>query len=184
MLYHLLIKVYRNIIFIHDTFIYASHLFGRIYREIPLIVMPKIKKKEEKKPPEIQVLEWLTGYQISSSGRKFYDEIDVIDRVEEELNEKLEVIQPKNILEYVLRGLPRSILQKLISLGYIWIIPYNNIVSLSIEKYRDEKIIRIEYNCPITNTRRVFKTIYDPEIYDLIKKLLDKSRELVEDKGL
>ncbi len=172
----MLIRIHRNIVFIHDTYIFASNLLGRVYREIPFLVMPHISKKK-RRLPAIETLSWITKYGLGAAREKFYEEMEVIESVREELRRKLEEIEPRNIFEYIIRGLPRNTLQTLAKLGYIWLIPFKNISSISIEEYKGAKIIRIDYLCPLTNTRRIFKTIYDQEVYDLIKKLYLYNKE-------
>ncbi len=168
----MLLKVYRNLVYIHDDHIYAANLYGSVYKEIPEILMPKIKKTGGK-PFHIEVFS-----RISHRGLEripgFYEKVDRLSESglnEEELMRILDEARPRGIYDYALRGLERNLFQYLVSAGYVWVVPYRNVYSMEIRRQDGLEIIAIRYRCPFTNRLRIFKTVYNPEIYNLIKEL-------------
>ena len=104
----------------------------------------------------------------------FYDKLDKLteaELAEDRLTRILEEVKPLGVYDYILRGLDRELFTYLVSRGYVWVIPYDSIRSLEIRMQDNLEIIAIRYMCPFTRTMRVFKTVYDPQVYNLIREL-------------
>lgn len=168
----MLLRIYRNLVYIHDKYIYAANLYGSVYRELPSLIMPRLKTRS-RKPLNIDVFQAITRKPLQLPPG-FYDKLDKFTEAElseDRLTRIIEEVKPRGVYDYILRGLDRELFTYLLSRGYIWVIPYESIHSLDIRKQDDLEIIAIRYMCPFTRTIRIFKTVYDPKIYNLIREL-------------
>ncbi len=171
----MLVKIYRKVVFIHDNYIYASHLFGSTYRELPNYILPLIRKDKKKEPVHIVFLARLSGKNPPRPG-DFYEQLEKVSEDEvTQVNERVREIRPHSVYEYSLRGLPRKLFDYLVRMGYVWVIPYNTIRSIRRVTREGGDVIEISYDCPFTNKLRIFRTVYDAEVYDLIKQLCKNS---------
>ena len=167
----MLVRIHRKIVFIHDNFIYASHLFGSTFKELPLYILPLIRKSKRIEPVHVNFFARLSG-KNPPRPKSFYEQLEKIgDKEVSEISEKISEIRPRPIYEYSLRGLPRELFNYLVKTGYIWVIPYRNIKSIRKTVKSGKNIIEIVYKCPFTNQTRIFQTVYDEEVYDLIRLL-------------
>jgi predicted house-cleaning noncanonical NTP pyrophosphatase (MazG superfamily) len=167
----LLITSHRRIVFIHDTYIFASILnYSILEKLLAIFINPQTTRKKtiEYKPPlDIIVDEEIDEFLRKNLYEKMGSSIESIEKIEAFIkNFKL---YPS--LEYLTRIYPRRTLARLVENDIVWIIPFKNINRISIRKIRGREYIEILYNCPVTGRSKAFHTYYSSETYELIKEL-------------
>ncbi|OYT38048.1 MAG: hypothetical protein B6U89_06445 [Desulfurococcales archaeon ex4484_58] len=170
----MLIKIYRRIIFIHDKYIFASIYNSSIINDLLTYVTSPKRQKIDYKSSLYTLLEISDDEELIKLLREeFFDKVkefrtgDTLRSIEPIL-EKIRV--PPSV-EYMIRTLPRSKLRKLVMRGFVWFIPFTHIFKVTRKTIEDKDVLEIRYLCPITGKTNIFRTLYNDELYELIRQL-------------
>lgn len=146
----LLLLTYRKIVFVHDTYIFASIVYSSAIRSILNTALHR-------------------GFKPSRGGKLSYTDLPVD---EESFRKLLFSLKIPNVYEYTLRSADRNLLVELAYRNQLWFIPYVNIRRLNVKEAKGVgKLIEIEYYCVLTERVNVFQTIYDEKLLTMIKQL-------------
>jgi len=171
----LLIKIHRRMVFIHDKYIFSSILHYSILQDL-LVYSMLIYRSEREQFNALKNLAIISGDPSVSEmlKKKFFERIDrsKLDRQRNiDISDVVEKSRLYPSIEYLIRAVPRQFLIQLINDNYVWIIPYADIRRISRKKIGGKDVLEILYKCPITEKYRVFRTVFDNDLYTLIHQL-------------
>jgi len=168
----LLITVHRKLVFIHDTYIYASIINYALLKSIIAYYINTVSRDKK----NVEFLEELRSLLkdedlIKMLNKGFYEKLGSSEESLAYLKEFLEKFKLYPSIEYSTRAYPRSLLKEFAERELLWIIPYRSIKKIQRRKISGRDSLEIIYACPLTNKIRILRTYYDHEIYMKIKQL-------------
>jgi len=167
----LLLSVYRKIVFVHDTYIFAAIVSYAVLRRILYLSTTQIREGESWK-----YFEELPSYVRDGVLARLLEEsmFKKIGLKREDLafvEEFVASFKLYPIFEYALRVIPREVLVELASKNLVWLIPFTSITSTAVKRVSGIDVFEIAYSCPLLNRTRLFRVHYNPEFAELIREL-------------
>jgi len=167
----LLLSVYRRIVFVHDTYIFAAIASYAVLRKILYLSATQIREVESWKH-----FEELPSYVHDRVLARLLEEslFKKMGLKREDLKLVEEFVASFKLypsFEYALRALPREDLVELASKNLAWLIPFTSITSIAVKRVSGIEVFEIAYSCPLLNRTRVFRVRYNPEFAELVREL-------------
>lgn len=149
---NLLLHVYRKIVFIHDTYIFASISHVNVSQDIVQEFYTSVRKTKTRQSMKTLGLEDIPADTVS-------------------FENLLKALRIPNVYEYVLRSFDKDTLVNLVMKNLAWFIPFKNIVKVERGRVASTDTIEITYRCPFTGLTRIFRIVYDEDVMERIKQL-------------